>query len=61
MLTFSGMFGGIVCYRRNNPSKSPASGAGSNGDTDVRNLESAQGRVHIYQFVSASRTVDLLV
>jgi hypothetical protein len=58
MLTFTSMFGGNVCYRRINPSKSLASGPGKNGDADVRNLESAQSRVHIDQFVSAFRTVE---
>jgi hypothetical protein len=33
------MIGGNVCYRRINPSKSPTSGAFSNGDADARNLE----------------------
>jgi len=53
MLTFTGMFVGNICYRRINPSKSPVSNAGSNGDADIRNLESAQSRLHINQFVSA--------
>ena len=51
------MFGGNVCYRRIYPSKSPASGAGINGEADVRNLDSALSRVHINQFVSTFRTV----
>ena len=52
MLTFDILVCGNVCYRRINPSKSPASGECINGDADVRNLESAQSRVHIDQFVS---------
>jgi len=53
MITFTGMLVANVCYRRIYPSKSPGSSAASNGDADVRNLESAQSRVHIDQFVSA--------
>jgi hypothetical protein len=55
------MFGGNVSYGKINPSKSPASGAGSNGDADVRNLESAQSRVHIYQSVCAFMAVEVPV
>jgi hypothetical protein len=52
------MFGGNVCYRRINPSTSLAR---SNGDADVRNLESAQSHVHIDRFVSAFRAVEVPV
>jgi len=55
------MFGENISYGKINPSKSPASGAGSNGDAYVSNLESAQSRVHIYQSVSAFLAVEMPV
>ena len=61
MLTFTGMFVGNVCYRRINPSKTPGWSACCYGDADVRNLESAQCRMHIDQFVSALRVVQVPV
>jgi hypothetical protein len=61
MLTFTSIFCGNICYRRINPSRSPASSAGSNGDVDVGHLESAQSHVHINQFVSAFRAVEVPV
>ena len=52
---------GNVCFRRINLSKSLGSSACSNGDAVVRNLERAQSRVHVDQFVSALRVVQVPV
>jgi len=61
MLTFTKQFCGNVCYGRINPSKSPVSDADINVDDGVRNLDSAQSCVHINQFVSAFRAVEVAV
>jgi hypothetical protein len=61
MLAFTIQFCGNVCHRTINPSKSPASDASINGDAEVRNLDSAQSRVHVNLFVSTSRAVEVPV
>jgi hypothetical protein len=47
MPTFTRMLAGNVCYGSINSSKSPSSGAGSNFDSEVGNLESEQSLVQI--------------
>jgi hypothetical protein len=41
-------FGGSICYRNINPTKSPVLVPGSNSDADAKICDSARRLVHIY-------------